>query len=70
MTGKRDEAAGWPRGWTEHRSAQARALGERLTPAERLRWLEETMATMRRWVGRAAAQVRSPPSPPVRPPDR
>lgn len=42
----------WPRGWDEHRRAQA-ALGLRLTPAERLRWLEETMATLRRWVGRA-----------------
>ena len=44
---------GWPRGWDEHRAAQA-GLGLRLTPAERLRWLEETMAAMRRWVGRAS----------------
>ena len=70
MTGKRDEAAGWPRGWDEHRTAQARALGARLTPAERLRWLEETMATMRRWVGRAVAPVQGPPSTPGRPPGR
>jgi hypothetical protein len=55
MTGKRDDPTDWPRGWDEHRSMQARALGARLTPAERLRWLEETMATLRRWVGRAAA---------------
>lgn len=27
--------------------------GLELTPAQRLRWLEETMATMRRWLGRA-----------------
>jgi len=53
---------GWPRGWHEHRRAQA-ASGLRLTPAERLRWLEETMATMRRWVGRAApANARPQPS--------
>lgn len=44
---------GWPRGWDEHRAAQV-GLGLRLTPAERLRWLEETMAVMRRWVGRAS----------------
>jgi hypothetical protein len=42
----------WPRGWDEHRRQQA-VQGLRLTPAERLRWLEETMATLRRWVGRA-----------------
>jgi hypothetical protein len=53
MAGERDETGGWPRGWDEQRRAQA-TLGLRLTPAERLRWLEETMATMRRWVGRAA----------------
>jgi hypothetical protein len=35
-----------------HRRRQA-ALGLELTPAERLRWLEQTMATMRRWLGRA-----------------
>jgi hypothetical protein len=70
LTEEREEAAVWPRGWAEHHSAQARALGARLTPAQRLRWLEETMATMRRWVGRAAAPVQGPPSSPVRPPDR
>lgn len=69
MTGKRDEPLAWPRGWAEHRSAQAQALGARLTPAERLRWLEETMAAMRRWVGRAAAPGRSPAAPPNRPAD-
>jgi hypothetical protein len=70
MTASPDETVGWPRGWAEHRSAQARALGARLTPAERLRWLEETMATMRRWVGRAAAPDRSLGSPPIPPADR
>jgi hypothetical protein len=54
MTRDGDGTAGWPRGWEEHHRSQA-ANGLRLTPAERLRWLEETMATMRRWVGRAAA---------------
>jgi hypothetical protein len=32
-------------------------MGLRLTPAERLRWLEETMAALRRWRGRAAASA-------------
>lgn len=30
-------------------------IGLRMTPAQRLRWLEETMATLRRWCGRARA---------------
>ncbi len=47
-------SAEWPRGFAEHRSAQA-GLGLAMTPAERLRWLEETMATLRRWQGRASA---------------
>ncbi len=42
----------FPEGFEGHRRAQAR-MGLRLTPAERLRWLEETMTTMRRWQGRA-----------------
>jgi len=42
----------FPRGFEGHRAAQA-GLGLRLTPAERLRWLDETMATLRRWRGRA-----------------
>jgi hypothetical protein len=42
----------FPRGFDGHRRAQA-GLGLRLTPAERLRWLEETMAALRRWRGRA-----------------
>jgi hypothetical protein len=29
--------------------------GLRMSPAERLRWLEETMETLRRWRGRARA---------------
>ena len=47
-----DSDSRFPRGFDEHRRAQARA-GLRLTPAERLRWLEETMETLRRWQGRA-----------------
>jgi hypothetical protein len=43
---------GWPRGWAEHRRRQLLA-GLRLTPAERLRWLEETLAALRRWQGLA-----------------
>jgi hypothetical protein len=38
--------------WADHRREQARG-GLRFTPAERLRWLEETMETMRAWCGRA-----------------
>jgi hypothetical protein len=45
-----------PRGFDGHRRAQA-GLGLRLTPAERLRWLEETMAALRRWRGRARAAI-------------
>jgi hypothetical protein len=52
MSGAKREEAAFPRGFDEHRRAQA-SLGLRLTPAERLRWLEETMATLRRWKGRA-----------------
>jgi hypothetical protein len=43
---------GWPRGFAEHRRSQA-GLGLGMTPAERLRWLEDTMATLRRWQGLA-----------------
>jgi hypothetical protein len=48
----RDANDGFDHGWEGHARRQA-ALGLALTPAERLRWLEETMATMRRWLGRA-----------------
>jgi hypothetical protein len=37
--------------WRRQRREQAR-VGLRLTPAQRLRWLEETMAALRRWCGR------------------
>lgn len=46
------EDKGFPRGYEEHRRQQA-LLGLSLTHAERLRWLNQTMATMRRWQGRA-----------------
>ncbi len=39
-------------GWEAARRRQLVA-GRAMTPAQRLRWLEETMATMRRWLGRA-----------------
>jgi hypothetical protein len=39
-------------GFKGHRRRQAR-LGLLLTPAQRLRWLEETMEELRRYVGRA-----------------
>jgi hypothetical protein len=57
------EDSGVPRGFDGHRRAQARR-GLSLTPAERLRWLEETMETLRRWQGRARKTAREdPPSP-------
>ena len=57
---KRTDTAGkdrdvWPRGFDGHRRAQV-LMGVRLTPAERLRWLEETMETLRRWQGRAGEE--------------
>jgi len=37
-----------------------------MTPAERLRWLEETMAALRRWTGRARpAEPSAIPSKPI-----
>lgn len=48
------------RTWEAHRRRQARN-GLRLTPAERLRWLEAAMAEMRRLVGRAKRGRPIPP---------
>ncbi len=45
-------AAGFDAGFEGHRRRQAR-LGLKLTPAERLRWLEQTMEELRAWLGRA-----------------
>jgi hypothetical protein len=42
----------FPRGFDGHRRVQAR-MGLRLTPAERLRWLDEAMDALRRWQGLA-----------------
>ena len=50
--GRPDEGAGFDRGFEGHLRRQA-TLGLRLTPAERLRWLEQTMDELRRLVGRA-----------------
>jgi hypothetical protein len=50
--GRKPPRPEFSRGYDGHRDAQA-GIGLRLTPAERLRWLEETMATLRRWRGRA-----------------
>jgi hypothetical protein len=47
-----DESTGFDRGFDGHRLRQART-GLRLTPAERLRWLERTMDELRRMLGRA-----------------
>jgi hypothetical protein len=49
----------FPHGFDGHRRAQAR-MGLRLTPAERLRWLEETMDSLRLW--RGLARPTRPPS--------
>ncbi len=53
----KDRTTAFPRGFDDHRRAQA-GIGLRLTPAERLRWLEETMAVLRRWRGRARGAPR------------
>ncbi len=53
---------GFDHGWEAHKRRQATA-GLALTPAQRLRWLEETMETLRRWQGRARNAPR------VQPPD-
>jgi hypothetical protein len=45
-------SAGFDRGFDGHRRRQAVA-GLALTPAQRLRWLEDTMQEMRRLLGRA-----------------
>ena len=46
------ESEGFDRGFAEHSLRQAR-MGLRLTPVERLRWLERTMEELRRLLGRA-----------------
>jgi hypothetical protein len=54
---KKEDLTGAASGYQAHRRDQAR-MGLRLTPAERLRWLEETMETLRRWRGRAQSARR------------
>jgi hypothetical protein len=51
---------GFARGYDAHRRDQAR-MGLRLTPAERLRWLEETVEKLGRWRGLARRVTPSPP---------
>jgi hypothetical protein len=46
------ESPGFERGFDGHRRRQVR-LGLALTPAQRLRWLEQTMEELRPLVGRA-----------------
>lgn len=48
----REGTGGLDRGFEGHRRRQAR-LGLGLSPAERLRWLEETMEELRGLLGRA-----------------
>ena len=47
-----EDAGEFDRGFDGHRRRQAR-LGLQLSPAERLRWLEETMEELRHLLGRA-----------------
>lgn len=49
---ERRDGAKFDRGYDGHRRRQA-LNGLHLTPAERLRWLEQTMDEMRKIVGRA-----------------
>lgn len=55
---QRERQREFPRGFGEHRRSQA-GMGLRLSPAQRLRWLEETMSVLRRWRGRASAVSRA-----------
>ena len=48
-------ASGFDRGYEEHRRRQAR-VGLRLTPRERLEWLERTLEEMRHLLGLARAR--------------
>ena len=48
----REDSGEFDRGFQGHSRRQAK-LGLRLSPAERLRWLEETMQELRGLVGRA-----------------
>lgn len=58
----RAEGTCWDVGWDGHERRQARR-GLELTPAARLRWLEETMAEMRALLGRAREPTPMVPSP-------
>ena len=49
-----DESARLERAWHEHETRQL-LRGLELTPQERLRWLEDNLAEMRGWLGRARA---------------
>lgn len=51
LSGSQEGAGHFDRGFEGHRHRQAR-LGLRLSPAERLRWLEQTMDELRGLVGR------------------
>ena len=53
------ESPGFERGFDGHQRRQVR-LGLALTPAQRLRWLEQTMEELRPLVGRA--RLAKPPS--------
>lgn len=67
MSGRDDAArGGFPGGWDGHRRAQA-GIGLGMTPAERLRWLQETLETLRRWQGRARSPSPAGPGRPGKP---
>jgi hypothetical protein len=44
---------GFPRGFDEHRRRQLLRTARSMTPAQRLRWLEDAKAAFARWCGRA-----------------
>ncbi len=52
IEGPEDELSGWDFAGTRRHHLE---LGLRMTPAERLQWLEETVAEMRRLQGLARA---------------
>jgi hypothetical protein len=56
-----EDTGEFDRGFDGHRRRQAR-LGLQLSPAERLRWLEETMDELRRLLGRARRRDLGHPS--------
>jgi hypothetical protein len=66
VSGEKRTQGAFPRGFEGHRQAQA-GIGLGMTPAERLRWLQETLETLRRWQGRARSPSATGPNRPAKP---